>query len=53
MGQPRPFFVFWSFQTNSAIFTTYQYPSVHPVYGAEIRTHNLTNMSRPLTAPWF
>ena len=48
MGQPGPFSVYFrSFQTNIiTIFTTNQREKchVHPVYGAGIRTQDLSNM---------
>ena len=46
----RTFFVYFrSFQTSNTIFTTNQCEkgsNLHPVYGAGIRTHDLSNMSR-------
>ena len=45
MGQPGLFFVYFrSFQTNNTIFIANQ--CVHPVYGARIQTHDLSN-TRP------
>ena len=35
-----------SFQTNNTIFQQINVKNVHPVYGAGIRTHDLSNMSR-------
>ena len=44
------FFVYFrSFQINNTIFTANlceKIPNVHPVYGAGIQTHDLSNMSR-------
>ena len=48
MGQPRPLF-----KQTIQFFTTNQcenMPNVHTVYGAEIQTHDISNMSR-LTKP--
>ena len=42
------FVYFCIFQTNNTIFTTNQCENchVHPVYGAGIQTHDLSNVSR-------
>ena len=46
-ANPGYFFVnFSSFQTNNTIFTTNQCEKMSWPYGAGIRTHNLSNMSR-------
>ena len=43
---PRPHFnLFSSFQTKIIIFTAIIRKNAHPVYGAEIRTHDLQIMS--------
>ena len=47
---PDLFFIYFRFfQTNNTFFTSNQCeqcPNIHPVYGAGIRTRNLSNMSR-------
>ena len=44
MDQPRPLFSLFSvFQTDNTIFNNKCH--IHPVYGAGIRTHNLSNLS--------
>ena len=41
MGHPcPPFRLFSSFQTNITIYSVNKCDNIHPVYGAEIRTHN-------------
>ena len=49
MGQPWPIFLFiFGLFKNNTIFTTNQCekcPNFHPVYGAGIQTHNLSNVS--------
>ena len=45
-ANPGLFFVyFWSFQTKFHFLHQINVKNVHPVYGAKIRAHDLTNMS--------
>ena len=47
MGHPRPlFFVYFRrFEKTLQFFQQINVKNVHPVWGAGIRTHNLSNMS--------
>ena len=48
MGQPRPLFRLFSvfFKQTMQFLQQINVKHVHPVYGAGIQTHNLSNMSR-------
>ena len=46
-ANPGLFFIyFWSFQTNNTFLQQINVKNVHPVYGAGIQTHYLSDMSR-------
>ena len=45
-ANPGLFFIYFqSFQTNNTILQQINAKNVYPVYGAQIWTHNLLNMS--------
>ena len=48
MGQPSPLIILFPVFSNKHynFHNKYMWKNVHPVYGAGIQTHNLSNMSR-------
>ena len=48
MGQPLALFRLFSVFSNN-FYNKFMWKNVHPVYGAGIRTHNLRNVSLPIT----